>query len=228
MREYSANPEEKMIRDFFTGYHTGFFVEVGAFHPFDLSVSWPFEQVGWQGILVEPIPEFADRCRKNRSAIVFECACAAPTSPNEVEISVDGAFSSMTEGRKGRHEQISDKRITVACRTLDSILQTIGIKKITLLAIDVEGAEFEVLQGVSLREYLPELIFIEDHMHTLHSHRHLIANGYKLIRRTGVNNWYVPNSTNHSVSISERVRLLKKVTLTPVKHRLKKWLNLSA
>jgi hypothetical protein len=64
MQNYAANTEEAILVDYFASVPSGFFVEVGGYHPFDLSVSWPFERQGWTGIMIEPIPEYAERLRE--------------------------------------------------------------------------------------------------------------------------------------------------------------------
>jgi FkbM family methyltransferase len=224
--KYAANTEEAILLDYFASIPSGFFVEVGAYHPFDLSVSWPFERIGWKGILVEPIPEYAEQLRQNRSATVVECACASPTAPNTATLTFDGGFSSMTNGRKHKTEAMSTETITVKCRTLDSVLKENKVKKINLLSIDVEGFEYDVLQGLSLNTYTPDLIFLEDHMHYLHSHSYLTNNGYKLVRRTGVNNWYIPNNFDFDISIFEQLYFFKKTNITPIKNAIKRFFKL--
>jgi Methyltransferase FkbM domain len=54
----------------------GFFVEVGANDGVSQSNTAYYERyLGWQGILIEPVPELAARCRMNRpNAIVEQCA----------------------------------------------------------------------------------------------------------------------------------------------------------
>ena len=60
--------EKKLIRDYFDNKIDGYFVEVGANDPTAAnSQSWHLEsQLNWTGILVEPNPELAERCRKLR------------------------------------------------------------------------------------------------------------------------------------------------------------------
>jgi hypothetical protein len=132
----------------------------------------------------------------------------------------------MTCGRKHKTEAASVETIIVQCRTLDSILNEKNVKNIDLLSIDVEGFEYSVLQGLNLNTYRPDLIFLEDHMHYIDSHKYLKNNGYKLVRRTGTNNWYVPISTDFNTPVLEKIKLYKKTTLTPIKNRIKRFFNL--
>src|SRR5579864_173918 len=70
--------ENELKEAFFRGARLGYFVEVGANDPEDLSQTWHLEQRGWTGILVEPQPELALELRRRRTAQVFAVACASP------------------------------------------------------------------------------------------------------------------------------------------------------
>src|SRR6202008_2120463 len=58
----------------------GFFVEAGANDGVTYSNTLFFERFrGWRGLLVEPLPELAARCRKNRPRCLVEnCALVGP------------------------------------------------------------------------------------------------------------------------------------------------------
>jgi len=43
-----------------------------------------------------------------------------------------------------------------------------------------------------LPAYRPKLILMEDKCQSLRKHRYLSRAGYRLIKRTGFNNWYIP------------------------------------
>jgi hypothetical protein len=85
--------------------------------------------------------------------------------------------------------------IDVPVRTLDDILREADAPaSIDFVSIDVEGHEVEVLRGFDLNHWRPRLILIEDHVTDLGTHRSLTNAGYSLIRRTGLNGWYVPRA----------------------------------
>ncbi len=82
----------------------GFFIEAGANDGLKQSNTLYFERhYGWRGLLVEPVPEFAARCRVNRpGCVVEECALVGADGPEFLDLTVaglmsvaDGAFASM-------------------------------------------------------------------------------------------------------------------------------------
>jgi hypothetical protein len=70
-----------------------------------------------------------------------------------------------------------------------------------------------VLRGFSIARYRPRLILIEDDVQDLSKHGYLVARGYKLVRRTALNNWYVPIETPFPVSPFGHWQLLRKLYL---------------
>jgi len=105
--------------------------------------------------------------------------------------------------------------------TLDDILAQLGNPRPDFVSIDVEGAELDVLKGFNLAQHRPGLIVVEDYVYDLRLHSYLCARGYKLVKRTGSNNWYVPKGVVFPVSLGERLRLLRKMHLATPFRRFK-------
>jgi hypothetical protein len=104
--------------------------------------------------------------------------------------------------------------IQVPTRTLDSILEEAETPvPIDLLSIDVEGHEAEVLRGFDFSRWQPRLILIEDYVHSLRTHHALTQHGYRLIRRLGLNGWYVPPGDRIAVTLADRWEILRKYYL---------------
>jgi FkbM family methyltransferase len=185
----------------------GFFVEVGAYQPVALFQTWELEQRGWDGFLIEPIAEHAESLRRERRARVFEVACGRPEQHGEtVPIYVAGARSSL----KFAHGPPNDVRVV----TLDSVLAEGDVLGIDFLSVDVEGAELDVLLGFSFERYRPGLILLEDFAEGLERHRFMRARGYKRVRRTGNNSWYVREDVPFPVSLFGRWQLFRKYNLS--------------
>lgn len=192
---------------------TGVFVEVGAYDPEILSQTLHLENAGWRGILIEPLAERAELLRRRRKATVFEVAAGAPEDAGRLlPLQVAGALSTLRAEPRELKVRASETRM-VPVRTLDSILEEAGIETVDFVSIDVEEAELDVLRGFSLERYRPRLVLIEDGMLHLDKHRHMLARGYKLVRRTALNNWYVPRAAEFPISAVGRLQFLRKLYL---------------
>ena len=205
--------ETELVGNFF-GESTGFFVEVGANHPRDGSQTWHLEQSGWNGILVEPQPELAEQLRQERKAKVFSVACSSPENAGQYRaLHLAGRLSALDRNRMAPDIK-SSTTLAVRLETLDSVLtQGDAPQPIDFLSIDVEGHEVEVLSGFNFAHWQPRLILLEDWVHDLSRHRFMVKSGYKLVRRTEINGWYVPPHTRVPVRLLERWELLRKYCL---------------
>ena len=207
--------EQALVQGFFGSRPDGFYVEIGANDPVLHSQTHHLEQLGWEGILVEPQPELCERLRRERPrARVFGVACVARGARDEalLQLAADRAHSSL----KADHPTpgaVYVGTIRVPARTLDGILEECGDPRVDFLSIDVEGAELEVLRGLDLTVRRPALLLIEDHVHDLKVHRHLKGQRYRLLRRTQYNNWYVPAESAERASLLDRLRLFRKMYL---------------
>jgi FkbM family methyltransferase len=198
----SEDYEQRLVRRFF-GEAGGFFVEVGANHPREGSQSWHLEERGWHGILVEPQPKLAEKLRQERSAKVFAAACSSPENAGRrLPFHVAGPLSSLDRNAVAPGSQ-TESEIKVPVRTLDDILiEGEAPQPLDFLSIDVEGHEIEVLRGFDFSRWRPRLILLEDHVGNLSKHFFIKSFGYRLVRRTGFNGWYVPASSPCSLRLA--------------------------
>jgi FkbM family methyltransferase len=185
--------EAQRLRAFFDNSPEGFFAEVGVSHPTAGSATWPLENAGWSGVLIEPQPDVAAFLVTARSAKVFAVACVASDSAGEpLSLRVASPLSSIGVGPSSAAAP-SDYVIMVPTRTLDDILQEAEAPMpLDLLALDAGGRELDALLGLDFGRWRPRLIAIADPIVNLQRHRFLKASGYRLIRRAGRRGWYVP------------------------------------
>ena len=157
-------------------FRGGFFIEAGANDGITFSNTLFLERFrDWRGLLIEPIPELAARCRENRSkCIVEQCALVADSSgPREAPMRYCGMMS-LVKGamrseeadlehiRKGCEVQkIGSYEVTVPARTLSSVLDAHGIGAIDFLSLDVEGYEVEALRGLDFDRHAPRFMLVE-------------------------------------------------------------------
>lgn len=168
--------EDCVLYELFEGKQDGFFVEAGAFNGVDFSVSYAFEQLGWNGLLVEALPNRAEECRQRRphSRVVHAALGppgAAPTATfSATNDSYGGMLSRRTEMSTGSANvpEAPSQEITVPLVTLDTLLES-HTGPIDFVSLDLEGGEPDALQGFSLARFRPRVLLIEDNRLGQHS-----------------------------------------------------------
>jgi FkbM family methyltransferase len=210
--------EKYLIWEFFDFSCEGFFVDVGAFHSKEFSQTWLLEKVGWKGILIEPLPENADELRKNRPlSVVYQTAISCREKAGVATFYVNSGYSTLVPNiTDNRRKYIN--QITVSVTTLNEVLDKEGNPKIDFLSIDVEGGDLDCLRGLNLEQNHPRLILTEDGVLSLDLHNYLLSEGYRLLRRTQGNNWYVPKGCVRYPLLLEKLKLFRKMYLgTPLR-----------
>lgn len=154
----------------------GFFIEAGANDGVSQSNTLYFEKYRkWRGLLIEPIPELAERCRRNRPKSTVENVALTPADFQGEQVSmrycnlmsqVKGAMKSDAEelehiGRGCRVQDIESRELLVTAMPLSRILDSLGVDRIDLLSLDVEGYELQALQGLDLARHAPRFMLIE-------------------------------------------------------------------
>lgn len=160
------------------GKRNGIFVEAGANDGLAHSNTWHLERRrGWTGLLVEPVPENAELCRRFRKAKVARCALGSMAQDGETVTMHFGAGMSVVEGANpahlvngsasehaamgagwiGRQSYSFDAPV----RALSNLLDEAGISEVDLLSLDVEGFEVPALQGIDFDRHKIHHILIE-------------------------------------------------------------------
>ena len=212
MKSFSQFGEDALVWEHFGRKPDGFFVEVGANHPTELSNTWFLEQRGWSGVLIEPLTEKCALLREARKASqVFQVAIGAAEDRGLVELKIPSDDVCAMVKVPKRKNMVAIKTETVRLATLDDILAEAGNPRIDFVSIDVEGMEMDVLRSFDLERHRPGLVMLEDHLTNLDLIEHLPPRGYKMVRRTGINNWFIPGDapfrvTNLPCSCSEPFR----------------------
>jgi len=224
---YAQWGEDHFVWDYFHRKPRGFFIEVGANDAVNLSQTYLLEQNGWEGILVEPQESCCEKLRRVRQrSKVFQVACGAPEQKGKTMFRVAAHNDrSMLASQEPDEDVEFTHSVEVDVTTLDDILLQSGNPKPDFLSIDVEGAELDVLRGFTFSKHQPALVIVEDDVFDLRVHSHLQAHGYKLVKRTGSNNWYVPSTAVFPVELGQRLRLFRKMHLATPLRRLKRALK---
>ena len=135
----------------YLNFENGFYIDCGANDGVNQSTTWYFEKsLKWKGLLIEAIPEVYSQLKKNRSYSNIYENCALVSSEFKEE-SVEFFYNIDDTLTGGSIERENFIKKSVPAKTLDSILQkNPSIKIVDLFSLDVEGNEFEVLNGASL------------------------------------------------------------------------------
>jgi FkbM family methyltransferase len=200
---YAQNFEDVILARVFAGRRTGFYVDVGAADPVNLSVTKWFYDLGWSGLNVEPNQELFRRLVEDRPRdINLDCGVGAVASEAEfLELDL-GELSSFDKNAQDvvRDSGIAGSTRTVAVLPLTDLLKQHGAgRAIDFLKIDVEGWEFEVLKGLDLRQYRPVVILAEATLPRSQVESHfeweplLLAADYSFVYFDGVNRFYLAN-----------------------------------
>jgi FkbM family methyltransferase len=157
-------------------FDNGIFVEAGANDGQTQSNTAYFARHrGWRGLLVEPIPELAARCRAARpESMVENCALVTPDADGQpvpmtycgLMSVVDGGWSDPAAERAhvetGRQVQsLTTYHVDVPGRSLSALLDKHKMTHIDLLSLDVEGFERQALEGLGLPRHRPRFILVE-------------------------------------------------------------------
>lgn len=117
------------------------------------------QKVGATGVVLafEPHPLNAERLRRNcasnvvSNVVIHQIALAERDGTAVLQLGKDHAYGSTIRVAPGKE---SGQALSVPCRTLDGIWRDVGRPRISVVKVDVEGAELDVLNGA--RELLME------------------------------------------------------------------------
>ncbi len=189
---YSCFYEELNIRDFFQDRKGGFFVDVGCAWPIKSSNTYYLEKhLGWTGIGIDALSEYAPGWKEKRPNSKFFTFLVTGKSGGYGTFykSEDTGLSSTNQKKaEGVPFKLSyeTKKISVPMITLNDLLDKVGVKKIDLLSLDIEGNELEAFAGFDLERFSPELIVVEAFGIKDAVKKHLNKYGYQQLQR------YVP------------------------------------
>ncbi|MBP9837291.1 MAG: FkbM family methyltransferase [Proteobacteria bacterium] len=195
---------DKWIADHFMvndHLENGVIIDIGAYHPTYLNISYFFEKNGWDTYCIEANPYMITELNKVRKNVI-PYAVSNVCEDDCDFIVVKGNFDEFGQGGgTGFHSDVNrtdavSEIVKVKKVTLDHLLATeIKVNKIDVVTIDVEGHENSVLDGFDLERWRPKLMVIENFIEpTWRSRRirsRLKSAGYELAERIQVNDCFI-------------------------------------
>jgi FkbM family methyltransferase len=171
---YAQNFEDVLLNRVFQGKRSGFYIDVGAHDPEDMSVTKHFYDLGWSGINIEPVPESYARFVAKRPRDVnlkmalgarFEFRTIHIVSGQTPYVADCAALSSLDPKTASEAADLVGaqpiREVRVEVRTLAEICRTYCNQPIDFLKIDVEGWERQVLEGADFQTYRPVVLVVE-------------------------------------------------------------------
>jgi len=221
--------EDRILWKLFQGRTNGYFIEVGAYDGVTLSNTYFLEQLGWCGILVEPIRAMCERAAQLRpQSRVVHAACGKRGSRGTAKFTVAQnvpvlSFLSTDDAHRERcqREGATLVEVEVPLLTLDDVIRDARERPmpnamrgpwtpnigwdIDLVSIDTEGSEINVLDGFALERYKPKVLVIENDRPSGEAiEPYLNSRGYFKFHRQKINDFYAHADRKDEVSKVER------------------------
>jgi len=160
---FSQRHEDYILANVFSDVDKGFYVDVGAHDPDQLSVTKYFYQRGWRGINFEPLIKYHERLEQKRPGdknINKAVSDKAEMLSLYVPIESD-TLSSFDKKIVSKVDSNNIEEYKVQTVTLTEVFQELKIKEIDFLKVDVEGAEDKVVAGLDFNQFRPKIIVLE-------------------------------------------------------------------
>ena len=193
---YSQEGEDMILNRIFETQSEGFFIDIGAHHPFRFSNTYKFYKRGWKGINIDPNPNSKqqfDLFRPNDISIEF--GISDTKGSLKYYNFYEKALNTFSEKRAEEYQKENwplESVINIETFPLADILNKYLIpnQRIDFMTIDVEGLEMQVLLSNNWDLYKPNVILIEmlnvPFEELIHGdiYNLLLEHGYKYIAKT--------------------------------------------
>jgi FkbM family methyltransferase len=163
MRSYAQNGEDVVLRRAFADQATGFYIDIGACHPVEDSVTLYFYERGWHGVNVEPDHALHAEFLLSRPRDINLCTAVAqsrgraafhPTGTRGHGTLDADLASARSDGRPAERVPTLPLSDVIDCHGPDT-------GDIDFLKIDVEGLEAAVIASGDWTRHRPRVLVIE-------------------------------------------------------------------
>lgn len=171
----------------------GYYVEIGAHNGIEGSNSKYFEDIGWGGTCVEPIPElFTDLVRNRRGRLVN--GCISSSEEKVLKFRRVKGYAEMLSGLSKFQNNSHVHRINSEVASNGGEVEVIEVnnyrfediikrKKIDYLSVDVEGAELDIFQSIDFNKYDIKAVTFENNYNEDGVREILRSNGYLFVEK---------------------------------------------
>lgn len=165
---FSQEGEDRILSRYFEGQSHGFYIDIGAHHPFRFSNTYLFYKEGWKGINIEANPDIFHLFNKyrNQDININQAVGLEGQSLNYYKFhepalnSFDKEISQKRINEGWKLKEIQALSITPLEHVLDKHLPK--NQSIDFMSIDVEGLDLEVLKSNNWEKYRPKIVLVEN------------------------------------------------------------------
>ena len=203
---YAEFAEDVMVNRILKKIKKGFYIDIGAYHPYKGSLTYNLYNRKWNGINLDISKSSIDLFNIARpSDININCAVS--------EFNGETFYyenSPINQQNSLIPQDENQKKIKIQSYKLSEILKMQNINSVDYINIDTEGNELEVLMGIDFSKINPTLFTIEDNSFDLNNEIkkkkiiYLKEKNYELINIIGVTMFFVKKD-----SVSEISELIK-------------------
>lgn len=165
---YSSQGEDIILQNIFIGKKNGFYVDIGAYHPFEYSNTYLLYKRGWHGINIDANYEAIEKIRKKRKRdISIHAVVSDKIQDVKYYLYKTPAYNTICENIVIKLEKMHSKKpiaiTNIKTKKLVDILDTYLAPGISIdyMNIDVEGNDMNVLQSNDWLRFNPEVISVE-------------------------------------------------------------------
>ena len=192
---FSQEGEDIFLIDFFKDRLNGFYIDVGAFHPYRINNTYLLYKKGFRGINIDISATSIDFFNLARPDDVNLNIGASDKFEDKFFFSKKNLSFHNTLSKSLAESDIQTepfkKKYSISCKPLDYIIKETKFsnKTIDFLNIDAEGYDYQVLLGLNLKRYNPKVICIEisplvdkknEQYKNTKIYKYLLKHGYKL------------------------------------------------
>jgi hypothetical protein len=169
---YSQEGEDMVLSRFFGHSGTGFYVDIGAHHPFRYSNTYSFYKKGWRGINIDVLPGTTatfDKFRPRDINLELGIGPCEEMTYYAFDEPTFNTFSSeyMEKLVSSGKPVIESKKIRTMPLSKVFELHLPSNTGIDFFSIDVEGMDLEVLKTNNWQLFRPKVILIEAYYKTI-------------------------------------------------------------
>lgn len=162
---YSQNFEDVMLMRVFKGVEAGFYIDIGAWHPSEHSVTKVFYNMGWSGINIEPTIKYFELLERARPRDLNLKLLIGEAVGSTKFYEIEGAGLSTVnfdDAQKHKSEGWNSREVEVPMITLTNLFeQYVHEREVDFLKIDVEGNEKAVIDGCDWTRFRPKILVVE-------------------------------------------------------------------